>query len=482
MLKGFTRNFKPLEILSGEQIQAIHRGTLDVLETTGIRVEHEKALELFTNSGCKVDLKEKRVRIPGYLVEDCIRKSPSSFALRARDPAYDLRIGGNTMYFVQSVGTRYVDLDTWEPRPATLKEHGEAIRVLDALNTVHLLCGCEFYMDMQNIPPCMVMLEGLASGIRNSAKAEIMCYSSDCEVFAIKMAKTVGMDLRGCMSFSPPLAVYRDSCEAAFRFAEAGFPIGIDAGTAYGATGPATIAGSLITNNAELLAGVVLVQLIRPGIGVMVSGFSFPIEMRSGHPFFGSVAMSLHDVMFEQIWRRYDIPTTSGGDAFSNSKKIDFQSGYERSMTLLIAALAGANLPWLHGAIHGELTYNPVMAILDDDIAGWVGRFIEGVEVTDETLAIDLIEQVGPIPGQYLNTEHTRKWWKKEQFMPKAADREPYPEWIKSGKKDAIALAKERMKGILATHKPKPLPPEQDKAIEAILEEARSFYRQKGLM
>ena len=98
MLKGFTRKFKPLKILTEEEVETIHRGTLDVLETTGVRVEHDRALKLFADHGCKVDFENKRVRIPSYLVEDCVRKCPSSFALKARDPKYDLRIGGNNLY------------------------------------------------------------------------------------------------------------------------------------------------------------------------------------------------------------------------------------------------------------------------------------------------------------------------------------------------------------------------------------------------
>ncbi len=141
MLKGFARNFKPLEILTEEQLQAIHRGTLDVLETTGVRVEHERALALYADHGCKVDSKENRVRIPGYLVEECLRKCPSSFTFKARDPAYDFRIGGNTLFFKQTVGNRYVDIDTGETRPGTLQEHADAVRILDALENVHKLAG-----------------------------------------------------------------------------------------------------------------------------------------------------------------------------------------------------------------------------------------------------------------------------------------------------------------------------------------------------
>jgi trimethylamine--corrinoid protein Co-methyltransferase len=121
-----------------------------------------------------------------------------------------------------------------------------------------------------------------------------------------------------------------------------------------------------------------------------------------------------------------------------------------------------------------------VLSILDDDVAGWIGRFLQGVEVTDETLAIDIINQVGPIPGHYLSTEHTREWWQKEQWLPKAADLEAYPVWVRSGKKDALKLAQERMEEILENHKPNPLTVEQEQAIKEILVEARQFYRDRG--
>jgi trimethylamine--corrinoid protein Co-methyltransferase len=129
-----------------------------------------------------------------------------------------------------------------------------------------------------------------------------------------------------------------------------------------------------------------------------------------------------------------------------------------------------------------ELLYHPVLSILDDDIAGWIGRFIEGVTVNDVTLAIDLINQVGPIPGHYLGTAHTREWWQKEQYLPKAADLEAYPVWVKSGKRDAVALAKERMAEILETHEPMPLTQEQENAVEDILAEARDYYRDRGFI
>jgi len=161
---------------------------------------------------------------------------------------------------------------------------------------------------------------------------------------------------------------------------------------------------------------------------------------------------------------------------------MDYQTGYEKATALVIAALTGANSLSFGGSVHDELSWSPVMAVLDNDIFGMIGRFLEGVEVNQDTLAIDLIEQVGPIPGHYLGTEHTRKWWKKEQFIPKVADRLSYPDWMAKGKKTAIDYAKARVEEILATHKPTPLTSSQEAEIERILEEARSYYKQKGML
>lgn len=134
---------------------------------------------------------------------------------------------------------------------------------------------------------------------------------------------------------------------------------------------------------------------------------------------------------------------------------------------------------WRYGCVP---VATPVLRVLDDDVAGIIGRFIEGAEVSDKTLALDLIEEVGLIPGHYLSKAHTRKWWKKEQFVPKVADRLTYPEWMKTGKKSCLDYAKERVEEILATHKPTPLTDDQEDAIENILKEAKEYYRKKGLI
>lgn len=482
MIKGFTRKFSPLNLLTDEEMEAIHRGALYVLEKTGMRVEHERSLNLYAQHGCDVDFEERRVRFPSHLVEESIRKCPSHYVLKARDPDQDLMVGGNTFYFMQGMGMRYVDLETWETRPATCREHREAMIVADALENVHLADGIFFYMEREGIPPVMVMLENLASGLRYSSKAEQFGYQKDCEIFAIKMAEVLGINLNPELDSAAPLTIYGGALDAAFRYVEAGIPIQPTVGIAMGAEGPATNASAMVLAIAMVMAWTVLVQLIKPGAPMSIQHGLKPIDMMRGSPRFGAVGYSITGAMMNQMLRRYEIPSCPGSGFTSTSKKIDYQVGYEKGMGALINALSGAHLQIFQGGSCGELLYSPVLSILDDDIAGWVGRYLEGVTVSDETLAIDLINQIGPIPGHYLSSAHTREWWQKEQNIPKSADLEAYPVWVKLGKKDALALAQERMERILSTHTPKPLAPEEEQAIADILIEARQYYRDKGLI
>ncbi|KKL09152.1 hypothetical protein LCGC14_2568710, partial [marine sediment metagenome] len=141
---------------------------------------------------------------------------------------------------------------------------------------------------------------------------------------------------------------------------------------------------------------------------------------------------------------------------------------------------SGVNMINTVGGLTGELTYDPVMSVIDNDMIGSIGRFIRGVEVADATLAIDLIKQVGPTPGFFLNTKHTRDWWKKEQFIPKVADKTPYSEWVKMGKKSTLELARERAKELLENYE-SVLPPDKEEEVDRILEECRAYYKKQGL-
>ena len=147
-----------------------------------------------------------------------------------------------------------------------------------------------------------------------------------------------------------------------------------------------------------------------------------------------------------------------------------------------MAALSGGHLQLFQGGSSTELLYSPELAVMDDDIAGWIGRVLQGARIDDETLAVDVINEVGPIPGNFLGHAHTREWWNKEDSFLAVTDHEPYSSWVISDRKDMLGRAKDRVKDILATHQPAALTDSEEEAIEAILNEARGHYMRMGVI
>ncbi|MFW2340119.1 MAG: trimethylamine methyltransferase family protein [Acidimicrobiia bacterium] len=482
MLKGFTRNYQPLKMLTGEQEASIHGGAMYTLQKTGMQIEHKGALDLMADAGCDVDFDAQRVRIPSWLIEECLRKTPSQFRLKARDSAQDLMVGGDSVYFMQGMGMRYIDLDTWETRPATGAEHREAMIVADALPNIHLAEAWEIYTDRRNIPPVMGMLENLASGIRYSSKTQVAGNIKDTEIFAIEMAKAVGTDLFPEIEHACPLTIQEGGAEAAFRYAVAGIPFVPALSVSSGATGPATLAGAVVLKIAETMAWVVMTQVHTPGAPMAIHHGISATDMRTGNKVLSTPSRGVGTAMMNQMLRLYEIPIWSNTGFASTSKKIDFQAGYEKSVGTLLSALTGGHVQMYQGGSSTELMYSPEMAVMEDDVAGWIGGVLEGPIFNEETLAIDLINEVGPIPGHYMGQAHTRKWWNKEDYFPQVADIEAYASWAATGKKDMLDNAKEKVAEILANHKPLPLSDAEEQALEDILVEARNHYRAKGMI
>jgi len=480
--KGYKRRFPPLELLSKEDVEQIKISTLDILKETGIVIEHKGALELLAKNDCIVDYNSMRVRIPEGLVQECLRRCPSSFRVKARDPKDDLILGGNIVYFQGAPGMDLLDLDSYNHKPPTEREYIEAVTVLDALDNHDWFSCYTPYFGYEGVPEVMKMTMGLVQRIKYSTKFTSVGFANYNWEFNFRIAKAAGMEVMcpACMA-SSPLSLSEFAVEAAFKTIEYGFPCGVDTGSVFGASAPATLAGALSLFNAELIAGIVLIQLKKPYSRVFVWGFPHAQNMSTGAPDFGNISNALFNAGNNQMWRDYGVPVKNTASCFTNSKKIDFQNGIERALPAILSALSGAQTINLIGGVHGEITHSPVQAILDDDLAGMVGRFIEGVGVNDETLALDLIHSVGPAPGHFLDTRHTYNWWRKERYIPKSADILTYPEWEQTGKKDCIDYAKERMKKILSEHEISiMISKEQEEEIEGIVKEAAAFYEKNS--
>ena len=479
---GFIRKFKPFDLITEEQVESVHRGTLQVLEKTGVVIKHKRALDLCEKNGCKVDHQLERVCFPPKLVEEALAQIPSTWVLRRRGEKNDVTIGGNTVIMATACGMETVELGTWERRPATRKEVYDTLTVIDALENCHMSGAYAPFWGYETVPPVMAIPEACAARIRNTVKVGWEGCWADCETFTIQMAKAAGTEIAGQCAASSPLTFYKDVIDTLFRFVEADLPCMVGSGATMGASSPATIAGASIVGNAETIAGMVVGHLIKPGFRTVNINFLWPMNMRTGGNSFGNIGVCLQSALATQLCRKYGIPAWLGAPGATSGKAIDFQCGYEKAIAAILSSLYGANILWFIGGIHGELTFHAIQAILDNDIAGMIGRYLQGVEVSDETLAVDLINEIGPIPGNYLHTAHTRKWWKNEQYIQKVIDSLSYQEWEASGQKTALDHAREEMEHILATHRPTPLPPGADEEIERILNDARQFYRKQGMI
>lgn len=476
---GYDLETRPLEFLTTEQVIETHQATLGVLWETGVQFESAWALDFFQQHGCQVDHDNQRVRFPSDLVKECLALVPRTFKAKARTPQNDLVFGGNRLHFSHGSGMHTIDLDTFEPRSPTRAEYIDCVKVLDALPSISCM-GCYPYFGYEGVPPVMAILEGVALKMQYSSKHQSTCYTEGCEVFNIQMAQALGVEITGAATSSSPLTWGGDAVASARRMVEAGFPLVTIDGCIMGGTGPATVPGSVVVSCAEHLALIVMAQLLNPGQRMLIGHFSVPMNMATGSPAFGQIGASISNAIFNQVWRYHGVPVGNGSPSYVAAKTIDFQAGYEKGMAGLISALSGANHLLLHFAVSAEISAHPAQAILDDDIAGAIGRLMAGEEISPQTLAADVINQVGPIPGHYLNTAHTRKWWRKTQFMPRAADRLTYGEWVASGKKTAIDYARERLDQILASHEPEPLTPTQEQDLQRILDEARAYYKKLG--
>ena len=387
MRKGFTRKFEPLRILTSTQVEHIHNATLEVLEKTGVKLESERALKFLKDSGCDVNFETRVVKFPSYLVEESIRKSPSSFSVKARIPEDDLRISPATLYFMPAAGAKLHNEKTGELSVATLEQNNQGVLICDALETVDLQASyCPFF-ELKDIEPVMLLAESQASVARYTTKVSRGAQATDSFIREAQIANAVGKQLIGCIEGAAPLCFPEDAINAAFEYMDNGFPIWATGGSVMGGSSPATVAGATVSNNVETLAAITFIQCYKPGHSIIANDFVIPMDMESGNLFFGAIGSGYHQMAFNQVYRDlYRIPTCNAMAAFPNSKLIDYQNAFEKTHLAMSAALSGAIIIG-----SARLTYNfdveHQLSMLDQNIAGQVlsrRSEVEDVKVTLE--------------------------------------------------------------------------------------------------
>ena len=473
------------EFLDVKEIEAIHNASLDILENVGTTFLSERAQRIFEGAGATVNVKKGNVKIPSGLVEEMLHKCPAKFLLYARNPKYNLEIGGSSQYM--TCGGEYpfiIDLESGARRPALASDIEPITRVTDALSNVSV--GGSYMIAPSDLPEAYRHIERSVLHYKYTSKTthwDTEGYIGDSgelgathnlELAAVVAGGMVELSKKpvGTASICPssPLIYDIGLTDDAIEFAKHGVPILIEPMDNAGATSPITLAGSLVQTNAAVLAGVVLVQLVKPRNPVVYGSIPVNLDLRTGIPAVGCPETALRCATGAEMAKHYGLPSAMSGGV-SDSKIPDVQAGFESALTMLTAVLAGAN--WIRvvaGALEYHFTASFEMLAIHDEMFGMAMRIARGMEVNEDTLAVSLIKKIAPLQGHFMAEKHTLEHISSEKYLPRLSDKRTRGDWEKAGSKDLAQVARERVKEILATHHCDPLP----KDIERELEERKT--------
>jgi len=467
-----------LRFLSEEGMAKVHEQSLEVLEKTGMNINHKRSLEILGQAGAMVEKDSTRVRFPKKLVEDCLKLVPDRVVYGARDPEHDLvaEIGGDFHTRPLTGGEGYIDLDTREWRKVLTRDLVEWITLADGLENVDYVASIypdDMNLDTRDVYILRMMLEYSVKHL------EVQPYTGAGVSYMVEMIKAVqgGQDevkkrplLSVLTSALTPLQFLPYSLDILFTVGPLNIPIELNTMPIAGATAPMSPAGTLLLANAEMLAGITIAQAAFPGMPLMYAVRNLMLDAWTGLSLQGRVETSMLSGAMAQICAEYYRMPSNLFGGVSDSMITDTQSAMERTIKVLLPALAGTNVIAGLGHMEHCYTYDPVQLVLDDDLIGMVRRIMRGIEINDDILGLDAITRVGP-GGNFLIDDHTLKYFKTEYFTPKSTNRWVRNVWKTKGEKDSNELARERARSILAEHRVEPLDPkllaELDKIVAA---------------
>ncbi|MBS7623269.1 trimethylamine methyltransferase family protein [Candidatus Bathyarchaeota archaeon] len=463
------------EIFTRDDIYRIHTATLEVLERTGVRVEEESALKLLASIGSDVDLSRRIAKIPQNVVEEAIRNSARTIHFAGRSREDDIRLEGKRVNFGPGEGaTSILDCQSGIIRPSTKDDTVKAVKLADALDTI------DFVMPLftaQDVPKPVMPLHDLDAALRNTEKP-VMVVDFGLEAnYLIDMAAVVAGG-RERLKERPLLGMYSEPVSPLthgkshvrnlMTFANADLPIVYIPSPACCSTAPATLAGAIVQSNAETLSGNVIAQFTRKGAKFIYGSDTSLMDQRTGVFSYGCPEWMIFNLAMAQLGRHYGLPTWSTGGC-SDSKILDGQATFEAGLSLFIAAASGANLIHDVGSyLNFGLTGSLELLTICDEMLSMIAYILRGVEVTDETLAVDIIDKVGP-GGHFITQKHTLEFLKKEHWLPGLFDRQMRNNWVKSGSRDLLKRAGEKTEQILSAHQPVPLPADVNKELDKTL-------------
>jgi trimethylamine--corrinoid protein Co-methyltransferase len=476
-----------LSVLSDSELERVYQASLSLLENPGVFSESDLFLDIFEKGGARVDRERRSIHIEKDMVEAAIQSAPSSFILYGRnDPDMDLLIEVDRVYYGMG-GTSepmFWDYDLWRPRQPTKKDMIESTRIGHALaniDFVQTICMSGDY------PTGEIFFHDFDAIYRNTTKPSVINILDrpfTQHLLELTAAASGGEEVlrqkpsvMGIVTPITPLKIVAMN-EGIIDAVLAGVPILYSPGPLMGATSPATVAGSVVLSNAEVLFGVVLTQLIKPGAPVVLKPDTDVFDMKTTQVTYGSPEQNLGKVAVTQLAHRYNLPIYGLGGGVE-AKAPDAEAASESMMSMLLNGLAGMTLNQSLGTLSFGQYGSQEMVVICDEQVHMIKRILEGINFSEETLAMDVIRAVG-YGGDFLSQEHTVKHFRKELFFPNLFRRQSIDEWVNSGSKLAHQLAHERVMQILKQAGPVELPPGVDAEIERALQKAIQYTEAKA--
>ena len=471
MRTNYKKNQSPLfRVLSDDQIEDIHLAALQVLEQTGTRVYHDEGVRLLQEAGCQVS-DGNLVRIPSWLVKASLATAPERVTVAGRDRAKRITLEYNRIYFGTGSDCPFVlDPCTDERRPFTFQDVYHAAKIAEALPNI------DFHMSVgltSDVPATTYDRHQLLAMIQGTTKPLVITavdekgladqYEMACE--AVGGAEEFARAPLFVVYIEPssPLNNSRTAVAKLLYSAQAGIPAIYTPCPMAGGTAPATLAGVLVQGLAECLTGVVLAQLRRKGAAVIIGGVASIVDMRTTILSYGAPELSLLSAAMTDItkWLRLPMFSTAG---CSDAKVLDEQAAAESAVSVVLAALSGANLIHDVGYLESGLTGSYDMMVVSDEIIGLVKHILRGITVDDEHLATNVIDRVGP-GGHFLAEDHTLRHFRTEFWFPALFDRTRWADWQEKGSKPLAQRVRAKVLDLIESFHPAPL----DAAVEAEL-------------
>lgn len=455
-----------------DQCDRIHAASLTLLAETGIAFNEPEALEIFKQHGVRVE--GKTVYLTAADVAKALATAPARFTIHARNPKYDVAVGGDDFVFAPGYGSPFVATAEGDEREATMADYDNFCKLVQT--SKYLDMNGFMMVEPSDVPAATAHLDMMFSNIVLCEKAFMGSpVSRQGAVDALEMAglvwggkenirnKPVTISLINSLS---PLQFSEEMAGSLIELARYGQPCVVAALIMAGSSGPVTMAGVLAVQNAEILAGLTLAQLVNPGTPIVYGSTSSAMDMKTGGLSIGAPELSQFVSATAQMARYYNLPSRSGG-GLTDAHLADYQAGAESALALSSAARCGVNFV-LHacGILGSYIAMSFEKFLLDEELCGWVKKLVKPVAVTDEAIDLPMVQKVG-IGGQYLTQPKTFKLCRTEFFLPQLANRQNYEGWKGAGSLPADRRASEALQARLARYEK----PEIDPAVERALAE-----------